>query len=130
MMSTTTITPPTTFTTCPTSPRIDEEVGAFLQETYDPDPKVRKLAVHHLCPCGVKRNIPAVWERLLAMIGDVDAGVRGQVLHNLCDGSPRTYQAQVLRAIESLHDDPDPGLRRRARKFLAQYRRSGRINVL
>lgn len=109
---------------------LTEEVTDLLAQTGDPDPGVRRLAVHHLCPCGVKRNVPAVWDRLLAMISDPDVKVRGQVLHTLCDGSPRGREAQVVAAVERLRDDPDRGLRRRARQVLAQYHRTGKINVL
>jgi len=35
----------------------------------------------------------------------------------------------VIAAIERFQSDPDPRLRRRARKLMAHYRRGGRINV-
>ena len=107
-----------------------EETREQIERTFDPDPKVRKWAVHFLCPCEVKHNVPAVWDRLLAMVDDPDAKVRSQVVHTLCDGSPRERHAQVLAAIERLRDDPDPGLRRRVRHLLAQHQRSGKINIL
>lgn len=107
-----------------------ESVREQLALTFDPDPKVRKLAVHNLCPCEVKHNVPPVWDRLLAMVDDPDAKVRSQVLHTLCDGSPKERHAQVVAAVQRMHDDPDPGLRRRVRHLLAQYRRTGKINVL
>jgi HEAT repeat protein len=107
-----------------------DDVMALLALTYDPRPSVRRWAAHRLCPCGLKRNVPQVWDRLLAMASDPDAAVRAQILHTLCDGSPRERQEQVLRAIQGMHDDPHPALRRRARQVLAQYRRTGRINVL
>ncbi len=107
-----------------------EETQALLAQTHDPDPKVRKLAVHFLCPCEVKHDVPPVWDRLLAMVDDADAKVRSQVLHTLCDGSPRGRETQVVAAVQRMHDDPDEGLRRRVRKILAQYQRTGKINVL
>ncbi len=121
----------------PPAPRQEEpgapapdDVMALLRLTYDPGPNVRRWAAHRLCPCDLKRNVPQVWDRLLAMASDPDAAVRAQILHTLCDGSPRERQEQVIRAIQGMHDDPDPSLRRRARQALAQYRRTGRINVL
>jgi hypothetical protein len=36
----------------------------------------------------------------------------------------------VVAAIETLTQDADESLRRRARKVLAEYRRSGSVNVL
>jgi hypothetical protein len=106
------------------------EVAEQLALTFDPDPKVRKWAVHHLCPCEVKHNVPPVWDRLLAMVDDPDAKVRAQVLHTLCDGSPKERHGQVIAAVERLRNDPDPGLRRRARHVLAQHQRTGKVNVL
>jgi hypothetical protein len=107
-----------------------DDVQDLLAQTRDPDPKVRKLAVHFLCPCEVKHDVPPVWDRLLAMVDDPDAKVRSQVLHTLCDGSPRGREAQVVAAVERMRNDPDEGLRRRVRKLLAQYQRTGKINVL
>ena len=107
-----------------------EETREQIALTFDPDPKVRKLAVHNLCPCEVRHNVPPVWDRLIAMVDDSDAKVRSQVLHTLCDGSPRERHAQVLAAVERMRDDPDSGLRRRVRHILAQYQRTGKINVL
>jgi HEAT repeat protein len=107
-----------------------EDIQELLAQTHDPDPKVRKLAVHYLCPCEVKHDVPPVWDRLLAMVDDPDPKVRAQVLHTLCDGSPRGREAQVVAAVEQLRNDPDEGLRRRVRKLLAQYQRTGKINVL
>jgi hypothetical protein len=105
------------------------DIGGFLALTYDRDPRVRRSAVTHLCPCHVKRNHEPVWERMVAMAADPDAMVRNWVLHVLTDGSPRSQRAQVVQVLEHLHDDPDRGIRRKARKILAQYRRTGNLNV-
>lgn len=113
-----------------TQPREIDDLDNWLERTRDPDPKVRKWAAHYLCPCEVKANYDDVWDRLLAMVTDPDARVRGQVLHALADGSPRSREPEVVRAVEGMWNDPDESLRRRVRKLLAQYRRTGKINVL
>jgi len=105
------------------------DVGIFLDQTYDRDPRVRRSAVTHLCPCHVKRNHEPVWDRMVAMATDADPKVRNWVLHVLTDGSPRSRQQEVVQVLEQLHDDPDPKLRRKARKILAHYRRTGDLNV-
>jgi hypothetical protein len=64
------------------------------------------------------------------MAADDDFQVRSTVLHVLCDGSPRSREQEVVAALQRLQHDPDVGLRRRVRKVLAQYRRSGTVNVL
>lgn len=106
-----------------------EEVDAWLAHTRAADAETRRRAVRALCPCHVRADDPRIWERVLEMVGDADEGVRGSVFHALTDGSPRSREAEVVAAIEGLHDDPDARLRRRSRQFLAQYRRSGRVNV-
>ena len=93
-------------------------------------PKYATRPVQQLCPCHVQTNIPEVWDRLLEMTNDPDPKVRGTILHTLADGSPRERETQIVQAIEGMYHDPDPKLRRRVRRLLAQYRRTGNINVL
>lgn len=107
-----------------------EDLADILAQTRDADPQVRAFAVHRLCPCGVKKNYPDVWDRLLALAADEDVRVRGHVLHVLCDGSPRERESQVVQAVEAMQTDSDLQLRRHARKVLARYRRTGKINTL
>ncbi len=104
------------------------KIAQALERTYDPDPKVRRAGLLQLCPCHVRADFPAIWDRLFELRRDHDAGVRSLVLHSLCDGSPRAREAEVLEAVEGIARDPDPKLRRRARRALAVYRRTGRIN--
>jgi hypothetical protein len=106
------------------------DLDRALDDTLDPDPRRRIRALHDLCPCQLKADYPDVWDRVLVMVSDEDARVRGHVLHVLGDGSPRHREAEVVAAVERLGHDPDPGLRRRARRLLAHYRRTGKINVL
>ena len=102
----------------------------ILQLTRHADAHVRKQAVQQLCPCHLKADYEPVWDRLLEMVDDHDVKVRGHVLHALCDGSPRSREGQVVAALEAMRNDPDQGLRRRVRQTLAQYRRTGRVNIL
>ena len=105
------------------------DIEYLLEKTRNSNPKVRKAALVQLCPCHVRANRPEVWKRVLELQSDEDAGVRSVVLHNLCDGSPRELESQVVAAVEQLANDPDKKLRRRARRALAAYRRTGVINV-
>lgn len=104
------------------------EIQELLEATRDPNPKLRKAALLDLCPCHVRANRPEVWDRIIEMRADEDAGVRSVVLHNLCDGSPRARHDQVVEAVEGLANDSDKKLRRRARNAMAVYRRTGVIN--
>jgi hypothetical protein len=107
----------------------EHEVEEWLARTRASAPATRARAVQALCPCHVRGDAAAVWDRLLEMVADPDPRVRGNVFHALTDGSPRRCEAGVLAAAASLEHDPDPKLRRRVRRFLAQYRRTGRVNV-
>lgn len=64
------------------------------------------------------------------MVLDDDVRVRSSVLHTLGDGSPRVREAEIVAAIERMRNDPDEKLRKRVRKLLGGYRRTGKINVL
>jgi hypothetical protein len=105
------------------------EIDIFLEKTHHPNPRVRRAAVAHLCPCHVRRNHERVWDRMVAMATDTDSNVRNWVLHVLTDGSPRSRQAEVAKVLSQMHDDPDLNVRRKARKILAEYRRTGDLNV-
>ena len=103
------------------------DISSALEKTYDEDPKARREALLTLCPCHVRSDVQEVWDRLMEMQSDDDAGVRSVVLHNLCDGSPHSREVEVVEALERLANDSDLKLRRRARRALATYRRTGRI---
>ena len=107
-----------------------EDLTGLIEYSRDVDPRVRQWAVNEMCPCDLRMDVPAVWDRLLEMVEDPDTKVRSHVLHVLCDGSPRARVEQVVGGLERLAVDPDERLRRRARKILAHYRRTGRVNIL
>jgi hypothetical protein len=105
------------------------EIAGLLKQTYHPDPRARWSAVIHLCPCHVKRNHATVWNRLVSMAADSDPKIRNAVLHSLTDGSPQSWEPEIVRVLDEMHDDPDPKLRRKARKIRAHYRRTGHLNI-
>ena len=105
-------------------------VGDALSCSYDPDPKVRRLAAKAMCPCHVKANVPEVWDRLIEMTSDGDVGVRLDVVHALADGSPRERSEQIAGVLERMYNDQDPKVRKRVRRVVTSYRRTGNLNVL
>ena len=106
------------------------QLESVLDQTRDSDAETRRVAVRGLCPCALKRNARAAWDRLLEMTGDPDLAVRRNVFHVLCDGSPNDRRAEVVTALEAMRDDSAPRLRRQVRKVLARHRRTGRVNFL
>ena len=106
------------------------DIPFWLERTSDEDPKLRRMAVHALCPCETKVHEPAIWRRFIAMVDDPDPGVRGSICHVLCDGSPAEYRPDVLACLDKLRNDPDLKVRKQARQGLAVHRASGRVNIL
>ncbi|KNC46154.1 uncharacterized protein AMSG_00272 [Thecamonas trahens ATCC 50062] len=102
----------------------------FMEGTRAVDARERRLALRELCPCHVKKDIDVFWKRIMAMVNDPDPDVRYQVLHNLCDGSPLRLEADVIAAIEILHNDADKRVARAARRVLVEYRKTGDWNVM
>jgi hypothetical protein len=86
-------------------------------------------ALRELCPCHVKFNDVRIWERALALADDPIATVSATMLHLLCDGSPRERHTDVMATAARMQRDPDEKLCRRTRKFMAEFRRTGNINV-
>jgi hypothetical protein len=90
----------------------------------------RKLAAKSLCPCTVRAEVDAVWERLFEMTSDPVAIVRDQALHALGDGSPKHMEDRVVEVAERLYNDPDPSVKKKARRMLNAWRYTGKWNVL
>ena len=83
-----------------------------------------------LCPCSVRADIDMVWERIFEMVDDVSPIVRDQAMHALGDGSPRHLEARIVEAMGKRYNDEDPAVRKKARRMMNAYRRTGKWNVL
>lgn len=108
----------------------DESYHDYIQRTYDPDPKKRRKALKDLCPCHVRTDIPELWERIFECLHDEDGLVRDQALHALGDGSPTHLEERIVEAIERMYNDPQPEVKKKARRMLNNYRRTGKWNIL
>lgn len=106
------------------------EVADALERSHDPDPKVRRKALHDLCPCEVRAHLPEVWERIFELSTDDDVAVRKAALHAMCDGSPPEYRTDIVHALEWYVRDRDAKIRKAAQNVLRSYRRTGKLNVL
>lgn len=104
-----------------------DDVGDLLEISQADDPNERRVAVRNLCTCQVKADDDLIWSRLLELLDDVDAGVRRDVLHSITDSTPTGRVDAVVQALEARRNDPDDRLRRRIRKTLAHYHRTGKI---
>ena len=107
-----------------------ETVDEYIKWTYDPNPMERKRALKELCPCHVRANFDAVWERIFELTDDEVAIVRDQALHALGDGSPKHLEERIVEVCEKKYNDPDPNVKKKARRMLNSYRRTGKWNVL
>lgn len=108
----------------------EETMEQYLTRTYDANPAKRRKALKELCPCRVRMDIPELWERIFAMLNDEDGSVRDQALHNLGDGSPSHMEERILEATQKMYNDPHDGARKKARRMLNAYKRTGKWNVL
>ena len=106
-----------------------EYIDILMQQTYDPDARARERAVRLLCPCNIKVNSGPVWHRVMELVCDPDASVRKNAFHVLIDGSPREYRPEIVQALEHLLSDTDGKLKRDVHRVLANYRRTGNLNI-
>ena len=56
--------------------------------------------------------------------------VRDQALHALGDGSPTHLEQRIVEAVEKLYNDSYADVKKKARRMLNSYRRTGKWNVL
>lgn len=105
-----------------------DDIEELVALTGSAEPTARRIAVANLCTCHVQADDDRVWARLLELFEtDDDPRVRGGVLHAITDSTPATRVPAVAAALEARYHDPHPPLRRRIRKTLAHYRRTGQI---
>jgi HEAT repeat protein len=104
-----------------------DALDALLELSRSKESRARQLACRNLCTCHVRADDDRVWTRLLALVEDPDPLVRGDVLHAITDSTPASRVPAVIQALESRHNDPDKRIRRRIRKTLAHYRRTGKV---
>ena len=105
----------------------EDALDGLLELSRSEESQVRRLACRNLCTCHVRADIDRVWTRLLELVEDPDPRVRGDVIHALTDSTPAPRVPAVIQALQSRHNDPDEGIRRRVRKTLAHYRRTGKV---
>ncbi len=108
--------------------RLKDDLAMLLEQSRDPDPELRRRAVRALCPCRVKRNERAAWDRVFEMTRDEDPGVRRNALHGIIDGLPHELTGEAVAILEAMRSDAEPRVRRQVRKILARHHRSGRIS--
>jgi HEAT repeat protein len=104
-----------------------DALDALLELSRSEESRARQLACRNLCTCHVRADDNRVWTRLLELVEDPDPLVRGDVLHAITDSTPAPRVPAVIRALESRRNDPDERIRRRIRKTLAHYRRTGKV---
>ena len=56
--------------------------------------------------------------------------MRDQALHALGDGSPNHLEERIVSEVEKLYNDPHAQVKKKARRMLNSYRRSGKWNIL
>jgi HEAT repeats len=103
------------------------DVAALIGLCANGDARVRQLAAKNLCTCHVGSDDDAIWSELFRLINDPDDRVRSDALHALTDSTPTARVAAVVDVLIARYGDPDPHLRRRIRKTLARYRRTGML---
>ena len=91
------------------------------------DDAERQIALRNLCTCHVQADDDEVWATLLHMLDDPSPKVRTEAVHAVTDSTPATRVETVAAALEQRRDDADPKLRRRIRKTLAHYHRTGKL---
>jgi hypothetical protein len=104
-----------------------DALDEILQLSRSDESRLRQLACKNLCTCHVRADDDRVWVRLLELVEDPDPRVRGDVIHAITDSTPAPRVPAVIQALQARHNDPDAGIRRRVRKTLAHYRRTGKV---
>ena len=105
----------------------EDALDGLLELSRSNESLVRQLACKNLCTCHVRADDDRIWRRLLELVEDPNPRVRGDVIHAMTDSTPAARVPGVIQALESRRNDPDERIRRRVRKTLAHYRRTGKV---
>ncbi len=92
----------------------EDDLDGILELSRSKESRLRRLACKNLCTCHVRADDDRVWTRLLELAEDPDPLVRGDVIHAMTDSTPAPRVPAVILALESRHNDPDEGVRRRS----------------
>jgi HEAT repeat protein len=105
----------------------EDDIEPLLTLAGSDDPLKRRVAIKNLCTCHVQADDDRAWAALLRAFDDGDIRVRREALHALTDSAPATRVPDVVRALERRYEDPDSSLRRRIRRTLLHFRRTGHL---
>jgi hypothetical protein len=95
-----------------------EEIAEMLVLSTSPDVEERLIAAEYMCPCHVRKRIPAVWEAIFRMLEDDDKRVRQQAWHTLEDGGKPSDPAAFDFLIGVLRRETDPKVKRFAEETM------------
>jgi hypothetical protein len=87
----------------------------------------RQMALRNLCTCHVQADDDEVWATLVRMLDDPVVRVRAEALHAVTDSTPASRVESVVAALEARRNETELKLRRRIRKTLAHYYRTGKL---
>jgi len=99
----------------------------FIADCTADDERARQFALRNLCTCHVQADDDEVWATLVRMLDDPVVRVRAEALHAVTDSTPASRVDTVVAALEAHRNEPDLKLRRRIRKTLAHYHRTGKL---
>jgi hypothetical protein len=98
-------------------------IDVIIELTKHESSLVRKKSLVQMCPCRVKKDIDKFWDRVFEMVDDSDPVVRHQVLHTLCDGSPKNFEHKIVEIIElKFNRDEDAEIRRKVHIFRIHFK--------
>jgi hypothetical protein len=99
----------------------------LIEACAEDDASTRQHALRNLCTCHVQADDDDVWATLVRMLDDPVVRVRAEALHAVTDSTPASRVGTVVTALEARRNEPDSKLRRRIRKTLAHYYRTGKL---
>ena len=95
-----------------------EEIAEMLELSQSPEAVQRLIAAEYLCPCHVRKRIPAVWEAIFRLLEDEDKRVRQQAWHTLEDGGKPSDPAAFDFLVGVMHREIVPKVKRFAEETM------------